>query len=98
MQLSQTTDTGTLLLIGIVLVALCLIIPLLLFGLRVVGSSLFNILGLVITILSGGPTMWCGCLVLLLACGLCVGGVLLYSTCSTNPSSMNFCLLFTGGA
>ena len=98
MQFLQTTDIGTLLLVGIVLVALCLVVPLLLFGLRVVGGSLFNILGLAMTVLGGGPSMWCGCLVLLAACALCVGGVLLYSTCSTNPSSMNFCLLFTGGA
>lgn len=98
MQLLQTTDAGTLLLIGIVLVALCLVIPLLLFGLRIIGSSLFNVVGLVITILSGGPRVWCGCLVLLLACALCAGVALLYSTCNANPSSMNFCLLFTGGA
>jgi hypothetical protein len=98
MPLLQTTDAGTLLLIGVVLVALCLIIPLLLFGLRIVGASLFNIIGLFMTILGGGPRIWCGCLVLLLACALCAGGLLLYSTCSANPSSMNFCLLFTGGA
>ncbi len=98
MQLLQTTDTGMLLLIAIVLVALCLLIPLLLFGFQIVGSTLINVLGLVMTILGGGPTMWCGCLVLLLACALCGGVALLYSSCTANPSSMNFCLLFTGGA
>jgi hypothetical protein len=98
MQLPQTTDIGTLLLIGIVLVALCLVIPLLLFGFQIISSTLINLIGLVMTILGGGPTVWCGCLVLLLACALCAGGVLLYSTCNANPSSMNFCMLFSGGA
>lgn len=91
-------DVGTLLLISIVLVFLCVIGLLLLFGFQLIGSTLVNVVGIVMTIIGGGPQMWCGCLVLLLACAACAGLALLYSTCTTNPSAMNFCLLFTGGA
>lgn len=98
MQLLQNMDIGALLLVSIVLVFLCLVILLLFFGFQFIGSTVFNLVGLVMTIIGGGPGMWCGCLVLLLACGGCAGLVLLYSTCASNPASMNFCVLFTGGA
>ncbi len=91
-------DVGALLLISIVLVFLCVVGLLLFFGFQLIGSTLVNVVGLVVTVVGGGPQMWCGCLVLLLACGACAGLVLLYSTCSANPSAMNFCLLFSGGA
>lgn len=97
MRFPPNMDIGALLLVSIVLVFLCLVILLLFFGFQFIGSTVFNLVGLVMTIIGGGPGMWCGCLVLLLACALCVGGVLMYSTCASNPTSMNFCLLFTGG-
>ncbi|MBI5669770.1 MAG: hypothetical protein HZC41_17370 [Chloroflexi bacterium] len=97
MQFLQNMDIGALLLVSIVLVFLCVVVLLLFFGFQFIGSTVFNLVGLVLTIIGGGPGMWCGCLVLLLACAACVGGVLLYSSCATNPSSMNFCALFAGG-
>ncbi|HEX2905761.1 MAG TPA: hypothetical protein VHO69_02795 [Phototrophicaceae bacterium] len=97
MEFFQNADPGALVLVGVGLVFLCVVALLLLFGLQVVGSTLFNLIALLTTLVSGGPMMWCGCLVLLLACGLCGGGVLLYASCNANPASMNFCLLFAGG-
>lgn len=91
-------DVGALLLISVVLVFLCVVALLLFFGFQLIGSTFFNLIELVMTVIGGGPQLWCGCLVLLLACAACAGVALLYSTCSANPSAMNFCLLFSGGA
>lgn len=52
-------------------------------------------------ILSGGPIAWCGCLVVIFLCIGLVGGGLglasLHSTCSADPSAMNFCALLGYG-
>jgi hypothetical protein len=97
MEFLQTADMGALLLISIVLVVLCVVGLLVFFGLQIIGTTFFGLIEVVTGVISGGPAVWCGCLVLLAACGACAGGALLVATCSANPSSMNFCLLFSGG-
>jgi hypothetical protein len=94
MDLLQGVDTGSLLLLAIGAVFLCVLGLLLVFGLQVLGTGLNTFIASVALLLNGGPGVWCGCLVLLLACGACVGGVILMNACNANPTSMNFCLLF----
>lgn len=100
MDFLQNIDIGTLLLLGAGLALLCVVGLVLFFGLQIIGSVfgvIFGFVQLFTGIITGGPVAWCGCLVLILACILCVGTVLLYSTCSGNPSAMNFCSLFPAG-
>jgi hypothetical protein len=86
------------------LIALCgaLVVGavLLFFGLQVIGSvfgAVGGLLGVFTDVISGGPLLWCGCLVLL--AGLAICGVLafglftLLSTCGT-PQAVNICTLF----
>ncbi|NWG16626.1 MAG: hypothetical protein HXY41_08325 [Chloroflexi bacterium] len=97
MEFLQTADVGSLLLISIVLVVLCVAGLLIFFGIQIIGTTVVGVIEMVMGVISGGPAVWCGCLVLLAVCGLCAGGALVVATCSSNPSSMNFCLLFSGG-
>ncbi|MCB9451707.1 MAG: hypothetical protein H6672_09720 [Anaerolineaceae bacterium] len=99
MDILQNVDMNTLMLLGVGLAVLCVVGLLLFFGLQLIGSvfsTLFGFIHLFTSIVTGGPAAWCGCLVLIFACLLCVGTVLLYSSCSANPSAMNFCALFPG--
>jgi hypothetical protein len=86
-------DTGTLLLLAIGAVFLCVVVLLIFFGLQVVGTSLTTLLSTVALLINGGPAIWCGCLVLIFACAACIGGVILVTTCNADPTSMNFCTL-----
>jgi hypothetical protein len=86
-------DLGTLLFLSIGAVFLCVIGLLLFFGIQVLGTSLNAVLGLFGTLVTGGPVVWCGCLVLLGICVVLAGGVIVITTCTANPSSMNFCLI-----
>jgi hypothetical protein len=96
MEFLQNLDVGTLALIAVGLLGLCVVGFLLFFGLQLIGSSLavfsglFDLFG---GILGGGPVAWCGCLVLLLLCGGCAAVVWVITTCNSNPAAMNFCSL-----
>lgn len=89
----QNVDLGTLLFLAIGGVFLCVIGLLLFFGLQVLGTSLNAFFGLFATLVTGGPVVWCGCLVVIFVCLFAVGGALLITTCNANPSAMNFCML-----
>ncbi|MBL8164600.1 MAG: hypothetical protein JNJ61_21600 [Anaerolineae bacterium] len=96
MEFLQNVDVGTLLIIAVGLIGLCVVGLLLMFGLQVIGSSLAAISGifdLIGGVLGGGPAAWCGCLVLLLMCGGCAAVVWIVTTCNSNPTAMNFCTL-----
>lgn len=89
-------DTNSLFTIGLICVGLCVVGVVLSFGLQLIGvtlNTLVGFFGLFETILNGGPGLWCGCLLLLLACGGVVGAVLVVSMCNGNPNAMNFCSL-----
>ena len=87
-------DTGTLLILAVGGVLLCVVGLLVIFGLQIVGTTLTTFLSTIALLIQGGPAIWCGCLVLLVACGVCIGGVVLMTTCRADPTSMNFCILF----
>lgn len=95
-QFLQNADPGTLILIAVGCVLLCGVGVALFFGLQILGTVLNLFTGvfhLFETVISGGPGVWCGCLVVLLLCGGCAGLVFLVTTCQSNPNSINFCLL-----
>ncbi|MCB9454951.1 MAG: hypothetical protein H6671_03065 [Anaerolineaceae bacterium] len=97
MDILQNVDIGTLLLLGAGLAVLCVVGMILFFGLQLIGSAFGVLIGFIELfsgVVTGGPVAWCGCLVLIAACLLCVGTVLLYSTCTANPTAMNFCAIF----
>lgn len=97
MQILQNVDLGTLLLLTIGCVFLCVIGLLLFFGLQILGTGLNAFLGvfhLLESMINGGPGVWCGCLVLVFGCAIVLAVAYLAATCGSNPSSMNFCLLF----
>jgi hypothetical protein len=85
-------DTGTVLLLAIGAVFLCVLGLLVVFGLQVVGTTLTTVFSTLGLLINGGPAVWCGCLVLILACGACVVGAILITSCNANPGSMNFCM------
>jgi hypothetical protein len=92
----QNIDPNTLLLIVGGCGLLCVVGVLLFFGLQIIGTginAIFNLFGLVLQLINSGPVGWCGCLVILIACGAIVGGAWLITTCNANPYSMNFCRL-----
>jgi hypothetical protein len=89
----QNIDIGTLLFLSIGAVFLCVIGLLIFFGLQVLGTTVNAFFGLFATLVTGGPLIWCGCLVLIFICVFIAGGAILLTTCSSNPSAMNFCLL-----
>jgi hypothetical protein len=89
----QNIDVGTLLFLSIGAVFLCVIGLLLFFGLQILGTSLHAFFGIFATLVTGGPVVWCGCLVVIFICLFVVGGALLITSCNANPSSMNFCIL-----
>lgn len=96
MEFLQNIDLGTLLIIAVGLIGLCVVGLLLLFGLQLIGSSLAVVSGifdLIGGILGGGPVAWCGCLALLFLCGGCALVVWVVTTCNSNPAAMNFCSL-----
>lgn len=80
--------------------ALCALGIFVMVVLPIIGGA-FDLLGgvfeLVFNVFEGGPVAWCGCLFVLLGCGLCGGIVLaiisVASTCDT-PNAVNFCRLF----
>lgn len=57
----------------------------------------FGLLSAVMDVLSGGPSAWCGCIVVVVGCLLCSGGtvalVSLLQTCNT-PDRVNLCRFF----
>lgn len=98
MEFLQNLDFATLLLFSILCALVLGVVVILFFGVQIIGSvlGLFgDFFGLFAGILGGGPASWCGCLALIVGCGLC--GVFafalfnLYQTCDTNP--VNFCQL-----
>jgi hypothetical protein len=89
----QNVDLGTLLFLTIGGVFLCVIGLLIFFGLQVLGTSLNAIFGFFAALVTGGPVVWCGCLVVIFICIFVVGGALLITTCNADASSINFCLL-----
>ena len=90
----QNIDIGTLLFLSIGAVFLCVIGLLLFFGLQLLGTTANALFGFFATLVTGGPVVWCGCLVVLFICVFIAGGAILITTCNSNPSAMNFCLLF----
>ncbi len=99
MELLQNLDGGTLTLIVGGLCLLCLVLPVLLSGLSIIGAilgTLADILGALLGVLGGGPASWCGCLVVIGACGFVVLLVALIGAglagCDANPT--NLCVLF----
>ncbi len=96
-QLNLNPTTAVLLVVG--LCALCLVMPVLLSGLHVITAivtAFTHLIGGAFHLISGGPGVWCGCLVTIGGCGFIVLVVWLIanglSSCSTNPT--NFCALF----
>lgn len=93
-------DTGNALLIGGGLCVLCVVGVGLFFGLQVF-VSIFEIAGTLFEtitgFISGGPTLWCGCIVVLLVLGSCAVVVALTATalqgCGTADAT-NLCTLF----
>lgn len=99
MELLQNIDGGTLALLAVGLCVLCLVLPILLSGLSILGSIIgliADLAGTLIGLVSSGPSGWCGCLVVLGGCGFLVLAVALIgaglSGCDANPT--NLCVLF----
>jgi hypothetical protein len=95
-QFLQNVDIGTLLLLAVGCIFLFVVVLLVFFGLQILGTTLNVFVGalhLFEGVVNGGPGVWCGCLVLMLACGGCVGTALIVATCNSNPAAINFCLL-----
>jgi hypothetical protein len=94
----QNIDTGTAVLLAVGCVLLCGVGFLLVFGLQIIGTLLGTLTGFIevfIHILAGGPVAWCGCGLLVMACGLCAVVTLMIANaipnCETNP--IMFCRL-----
>ncbi len=99
MDVLQQINPGTAALIGVGLCALCLVLPIIFSGLHFVAviiDGLGHILGLILSVLTGGPEQWCGCLVAIGGCALVALTVALVAgglaNCATYPT--NFCALF----
>ena len=99
MEFLQNVNGGTLALVAVGLCVLCFVLPILLSGLSIIGAilgTLADILGALFGVLSGGPASWCGCLVVIGACGFIALLVALVgaglSGCDANPT--NLCVLF----
>jgi len=92
----QNVDPGTLIFIALGIGLLCVVGIGLILALQFAGNiigTLFSFFNLFFDVVSGGPIAWCGCLLLIGACGLCGGIAYLAAVCS-GGSAMNFCLLF----
>lgn len=90
-------DLGALILICGVL---CVGGAVILIGLQVLTGAFELLAGgaeIFVDILTGGPASWCGCLVFLAGCLICIGIALaiasVLSTCGT-PDAVNFCRIF----
>ena len=97
MNLLQNANLGSPILLAVGCAVLCVVGLLLFFGLQILGTTLHTVLGLFQVaggVLNGGPIAWCGCLAVIFVCAGLVGGALLFASCKTNPTSMNFCLFF----
>lgn len=99
MEFLQNIDGGTLALLAIGLCALCLVLPILLSGLSIIGSIIgviADLIGTVIGLIGSGPQGWCGCLVVLGGCGFLLLVVAFLgaglSGCDANPT--NLCVIF----
>jgi hypothetical protein len=95
--LLQNVDLGTLLVLVVGAVLLCVVGVILFFGLQIISSTLglvVNFFDLFAGIIGGGPVSWCGCLLVLIICMGCAGIAVLAVTCNSNPGSMNFCVFF----
>jgi hypothetical protein len=97
MDFLQNIDINTALPVVIICVILCGIGIFLFFGMQLISTSFGVILGFVelfINVVTGGPVAWCGCALLLFACAICAGIVLLAAsvlpTCGTSDA-VNFC-------
>ncbi len=94
MDLSNINPTLILLLCGLCGVGIVIIFILQFF------SGLFDIIGglfgFLLDIVSGGPSAWCSCFVVVLGCPVCAGiiyfSVNVVSTCGTSEA-VNFCRL-----
>ena len=80
--------------------ALCAVGAFVVIVLPILGGALDlfgGLFELLFGVIEGGPISWCGCLFVLLGCGLC-GGIALaiFSVASTcdSPNAVNFCRLF----
>ncbi len=97
MDLLQNVNLGSPILLAVGCAVLCVVGLLLFFGLQILGTTVHTVAGLfelVGGIVNGGPIAWCGCLGVLFVCAGVIGGALLFASCKTNPTSMNFCLFF----
>lgn len=99
MDVLQNLNGGSLSLILVGLCALCLVGFVLIFGVHIIGAALEAVghgLAIILHILSGGPTQWCGCLLAIGGCGVVALVIYVAATalaaCGTNPT--NFCALF----
>lgn len=88
----QNIDLGGLTAIVLGCGVLCVAGFLLFFGLQIIGTILGTFVGFLeifVGVLAGGPVAWCGCALLLMACGVCgVMAVLIANAipaCETNP-------------
>jgi hypothetical protein len=96
MEFLQNLDFASLLLFSLLCALVLGVVVILFFGVQIIGSILGvfgDFFGLFTGIIGGGPASWCGCLVLLIGCGLCSVIALaifqLAQTCDTNP--VNLC-------
>lgn len=97
MDISQLFSADNTLLLVLGCVCLCGLGFLLVTGIGIIGGfldTIFSIFNVFFDILAGGPTSWCGCLVVIVLCAGGVGLALLMaqalSTCGT-PQAINFC-------
>lgn len=100
MDILAELQSGNLLVIGLACCALAVIGTALLFGLQLITglvSAIGALVDVIVGIVGGGPTAWCGCLLAVIGCGACAGGTVfmanLLAACGT-PQATNFCTLF----
>ncbi len=91
-------DPGMALLAAVGLCALCLVLPLLVTGINFITGIVgivTHLLGTLTHVVSGGPVVWCGCLVAIGVIGFIVMMVWLLASapasCAAHPT--NFCSL-----
>ncbi len=99
MNVLQQLNGNTLALLAVGLCGLCVVGLFLAFGVHIIAgivAAFTHIATLIGHFISGGPGVWCGCLVAIGGCGLLMLLVWLITsslaTCSTSPT--NFCALF----
>ncbi len=93
-------NANTVLIVVVACTVLCGLGIVMFMGLQIIGTVLglfTGILEMVLGMIAGGPMAWCGCLAMLLGCGVCLALTLaiagMLSTCGT-PDAVNFCRIF----